>query len=110
MAVSSLWPACAVQSAATGSVGDERDLRTPEIFADAVMAILNAPAEEVNGSLLLDEDFLRKKGVTDFGRYSVVPGATPRRIMPMEFPDLRVKEHDDEGVRADSTKMRAAKL
>jgi NAD(P)-dependent dehydrogenase (short-subunit alcohol dehydrogenase family) len=109
MAVSALWPAVAVKSAATGE-SDDRDLRTPDVFADAVVAMVRAPADEVNGCLELDEDFLRKKGVTDFSRYSVVPGATPRRIMPAELPDLRVKEQDDEGTRMDSTKMRAAKI
>ena len=108
-AVSALWPAVAVKSAAT-KVSDERDLRTPDVFADAVVAMLRAPAGEVNGCLELDEDFLRKTGVSDFSRYSVVPGTTPRRIMPAEMPDLRVKEQDDEGVRMDSTQMRAAKL
>jgi NAD(P)-dependent dehydrogenase (short-subunit alcohol dehydrogenase family) len=109
MAVSALWPAVAVKSAAT-KVSDEKDLRTPDVFADAVVAMLRAPADEVNGCLELDEDFLRKHGVSDFSGYSVVPGTTPRRIMPVELPDLRVKEQDDEGVRMDSTKMRAAKL
>lgn len=60
----------------------------------------------MNGQLELDEDFLRKQvGITDFSKYSVVPGATPRRIMPMELPDLTVKEQDDEGMRVDSSKL-----
>jgi hypothetical protein len=32
------------------------------------------------------------------------------RILPKEFPDLKVKEQDDEGRRVDSTKLRASKL
>jgi hypothetical protein len=48
--------------------------------------------------------------VTDFSKYSVVPGTSPRRIMPAEFPDLSVKEQDDEGKRMDSTKLRETKL
>lgn len=67
--------------------------------------MLQSPAEEVNGLLDLDEDFLRKKGVTDFSKYNVVPGAAPRRIMPAEFPDLTVAEQDDEGRRVDSVKL-----
>jgi hypothetical protein len=61
----------------------------------------------VNGCLELDEDFLRKKGIADFDKYSVVAGATPRRIMPAEFPELTVEEQADEGRRVDSTKTRA---
>jgi hypothetical protein len=73
--------------------------------------MLQAPAKMVNGLLALDEDFLRQHaGVTDFGKYSVVPGTSPRRIMPAKFPDLTVAEQDDEGKRTDSTKLRGAKL
>jgi hypothetical protein len=60
----------------------------------------------VNGELLLDEDFLRIKGVTDFSKYALVPGSTPRRIMPTKLPDLTVAEQDDEGRRMDSTVLR----
>jgi NAD(P)-dependent dehydrogenase (short-subunit alcohol dehydrogenase family) len=109
MAITSIWPAAAIQSAATEKMAkeDASDLRKPTIYSDAILAMLRSEAQEVNGCLELDEDFLRKKGVSDFSKYSVVQGATPRRIMPAEFPDLTVKEQDDEGRRADSTKMRA---
>lgn len=73
--------------------------------------MLRAPVAEVNGLIDTDEDFLRShEGVTDFSKYSVVPGATPRRIMPAKFPDLTVAEQADEGRRTDSTKMRVSKL
>jgi len=108
MAITSIWPAAGIQSAATEKNGaDSKDLRKPTIFSDAILAMLRAPASAVNGGLELDEDFLRKTGVTDFGHYSLIPGTTPRRIMPAEFPDLTVKEQDDEGQRVDSTKLRA---
>lgn len=81
------------------------------IFSDAILGMLNAPAETVNGLVALDEDFLRNHcGVTDFSKYAVVPGSTPRRIMPKELPVLEVAEQDDEGNRMDSTAMRANKL
>ena len=69
--------------------------------------MLKAPTSTLNGCLELDEDFLRKTGVTDFDSYSLVPGTAPRRIMPAKFPSLAVAEQDDEGVRLDSTKLRA---
>lgn len=72
--------------------------------------MLRAPSEEVNGLIGTDEDFLRKCGVTDFSKYSVVPGSTPRRIMPAEFPKLEVAEQDDEGQRVDSSKLTKSKL
>ncbi|KAJ4392029.1 hypothetical protein N0V93_005650 [Gnomoniopsis smithogilvyi] len=116
MAVTSIWPAAAIQSAATEHItrtntSELNDLRRPTIFSDAILAILRAPASVVNGQLLLDEDFLRHHcGVTDFSKYALVPGASPRRIMPVELPDLRVLEQDDEGRRYDSAKAKGAKL
>jgi NAD(P)-dependent dehydrogenase (short-subunit alcohol dehydrogenase family) len=109
MAITSIWPATAIQSAATEKLAkeDASDLRNPTIYSDAILAMLRSPVPEVNGCLELDEDFLRKKGVKDFGKYSLVEGASPRRIMPAEFPDLRVREQDDEGRRVDSTALRA---
>ncbi|KAK3340696.1 hypothetical protein B0H65DRAFT_473220 [Neurospora tetraspora] len=115
MAVSGIWPAVAVESAATAARQREyenpeelrRDLRRATIFADAILGILESPAEKVNGELLLDEDFLREQcGVKDFDKYSVVQGSRPRRIMPRVLPDLRVEEQDDEGARYDSAKER----
>jgi hypothetical protein len=73
--------------------------------------MLRAPAKDVTGQCFLDEDFLRDhEGITDFSKYDLVPGKTPRRIMPASFPTLRVAEQDDEGVRVDSVKRRANKL
>lgn len=125
----------AIQSAATAQFtttdpSQLLDLRKPTIFSDAILAILRAPAPLVNGRLLIDEDFLRSGGhpdggVTDFDKYSVAAPRDagvghrekgesggggrrqPRRIMPLEFPDLSVREQDDEGKRYDSAKARA---
>ncbi|OBR14184.1 Short chain dehydrogenase [Colletotrichum higginsianum IMI 349063] len=112
MAITSIWPAVAIESAATqkfqaADPRESRDLRRPTIFSDAVLAILRAPAAAVNGELLLDEDFLRDHaGVVDFSKYALVPGAQPRRIMPAALPDLTVAEQDDEGKRYDSAKAK----
>lgn len=116
MAVTGIWPASAIESAATAQItardaSEAKDLRKPTIFSDAILAMLNAPTSTVNGLLDLDEDFLRiHLGVEDFSKYSVVEGATPRRIMPKRFPDLRVDEHDDEGKRVESAQLREGKL
>lgn len=114
MAITSIWPAVAIESAATRNVEGEdmQDLRKPTIYSDAILEMLKAEPSEVNGCLELDEDFLRKRGWKDedFEKYNVVPGSTPRRIMPKEFPDLTVAEQDDEGKRVDSLKLRATKI
>lgn len=128
MAITSLWPAAvrklctlelnvtdgyqAIDSAATQNPQTDRSqLRKPAIFSDAILAILHSPAKDVNGHCLLDEDFLREhEGISDFSKYALVEGSTPRRIMPVKFPDLSVEEQDDEGRRMDSTSLRATKL
>lgn len=113
MAITGIWPAVAIESAATqgaveADMDKKSDLRKATVFSDAILAILGSPTAEVNGLLTTDEDFLRDvKGVTDFGKYSLVPGSIPRRIMPNKFPDLTVEEQDDEGVKTDSTILRA---
>ncbi|KAF7347295.1 putative Hydroxysteroid dehydrogenase-like protein 2 [Mycena venus] len=117
MAITSIWPASSIESAATLAANNDpeqrQDLRHPAIFSDAILAMLAAPTATVNGLLDTDEDFLRNHaGVTDFSRYSLVPGTSPRRIMPAAFPSLEVAEQADEGKRMDSTLIprRAAKL
>jgi NAD(P)-dependent dehydrogenase (short-subunit alcohol dehydrogenase family) len=112
MAITGIWPAVAIESAATtqaisADVHAKTDLRHATVFADAIVGMLHAAPARVNGQLYTDEDFLRNvQGVTDFAKYSLVPGSTPRRIMPARFPDLTVDEQDDEGVRTDSTVLR----
>jgi citronellol/citronellal dehydrogenase len=49
--------------------------RKPEVVADAAHAILVRDAKKTTGNFFIDEDLLRSEGVTDFGKYSVVPGA-----------------------------------
>lgn len=114
MAITSIWPAVAIESAATQNIEgeDRKDLRKPTIYSDAILEMLKAEPREVNGCLELDEDFLRKRGWKneDFEKYNVIPGSKPRRIMPKELPDLTVAEQDDEGKRVDSTKLRATKI
>ena len=61
----------------------------------------------MTGRTVLDEDFLRERGVTDFRKYALVPGTEPRRIMPAEMPSLLVREQADEGRRVDSVKRKA---
>ncbi|KAK2589489.1 hypothetical protein QQS21_012838 [Conoideocrella luteorostrata] len=112
MAITSIWPAVAIESAATAkftthSPDEQKDLRRATIFSDAILGILQSPAAKVNGELFLDEDFLREHcHVTDFSKYSVVPGSSPRRIMPAQLPDLTVAEQDDEGKRIDLAKSK----
>jgi NAD(P)-dependent dehydrogenase (short-subunit alcohol dehydrogenase family) len=114
--VCSIWPATGIVSAATEFTrpGSKVELRKPDIFGDAILAILQEQdVTKFSGKALLDEDYLRElKGVTDFDGYAVTPGAKVRRIMPIKLPRLEVEEEDDEGERINSVQLmkRGAKL
>lgn len=73
IAVNSLWPLTAIDTAAVRNVlgGDTlaRMSRSPEIVADAAHAILVMPSTECTGNFFIDEVVLREKGITDFSAY-----------------------------------------
>ncbi len=77
IAVNALWPRTVIATAALNLLGGEataRHGRTPEIVADAAVAILRRPARSCTGNFFLDEDVLRAEGVADLARYAVAPG------------------------------------
>lgn len=82
IAVNSLWPVTIVESQASINWGmGSRDLwRKPDILVDCVLRLVQKEPTQVTGRALLDEDFLREEGVTDFGGYSCVPGTHPPRL------------------------------
>jgi citronellol/citronellal dehydrogenase len=79
IAVNALWPRTVIATSAVKNVlggdGVIQGARTAEIMADAAHAILTKPSREVTGNFFIDEEVLRKEGVTDLERYQVVPGA-----------------------------------
>ena len=84
VAANALWPATLLESQATirWGLGDRSMWRKPEIVADAVVALFAKEPRTVTGQALIDEDFLRAEGVTDFARYRCDPGhrAAPGRV------------------------------
>jgi citronellol/citronellal dehydrogenase len=82
IAVTSLWPATIIESQASinWKLGDRSLWRKPQIITDCVLRIVTRPAAELSGQALIDEDFLRSQGVTDFSQYACVPGTEPPRI------------------------------
>jgi citronellol/citronellal dehydrogenase len=79
IAVNSLWPVTAIDTAAvrTYGVGTEEQWRRPEIMADATLELVSRPPSECTGKALSDEEILRAAGVSDFTKYAVVPGTEP---------------------------------
>ncbi len=78
-----LWPATAIETAATINygLGGPEQWRMPAIVADALLAALAAPLEAVQGRCLVDEEILATVGVKDFSPYLCVPGGKPLRIV-----------------------------
>jgi citronellol/citronellal dehydrogenase len=82
VAANSLWPATMLESQATirWNLGDKTMWRTPEIVADAMTRIFAKEPRAFSGHTLIDEDFLRAEGVTDFARYRCDPNVEPPRV------------------------------
>lgn len=82
VACNALWPATMIESQATinHNLGGPAMWRKPAILADATIALLAKPPAELTGQALIDEDFLRDEGVTDFVKYRCDPASEPPRI------------------------------
>ncbi len=78
-----LWPSTAIESQATinHGLGEPKDWRKADILADATLALLKAPLQQVQGRCLIDEQALALVGVDDFAAYNCVEGAEPIRIV-----------------------------
>ena len=77
--VNALWPRTTIATAAVRNLlgGDAmvNTSRTPEIMADAAWAVLTRDAKTTGGNFFVDDAVMLEEGVSDLGRYSVVPGA-----------------------------------
>jgi len=82
VAVNSLWPVTIIESQASinWGLGTRALWRKPDILVDCVLRIVQKEPKELTGRALLDEDFLRAEGVTDFSSYACVPDSQPLRI------------------------------
>ena len=82
VACNALWPATLIESSATINfgLGDAKAWRRPEILADAALAIFAKEPSSFTGHALIDEDFLRSEGETDFEKYRCDPDHEPPRV------------------------------
>ena len=85
IAANTLWPKTTIATAAVQNLlgGDAliNMSRTTDIVADAAYEILSKPAATATGNNYIDEEVLKESGISDFEKYSVVPGA-------QLYPDL----------------------
>lgn len=82
IAINALWPATIIESQASinHALGSREMWRKPDILVDCVLRLAQKDPAEITGQALLDEDFLRAEGVTDFSGYACVPGTQPPRL------------------------------
>ena len=82
VAVNSLWPVTIIESQASinHALGTPEMWRKPDILVECVLRLVRKSPAELTGRALLDEDFLRSEGVTDFSGYACVPGTQPPRL------------------------------
>ncbi len=86
--INALWPVTAIESQATINfqLGGPAMWRKAEIIADASLAIVSEAPGKLTGQAILDEDFLRERGVTDFTQYRCDPANEPPRLMARDLP------------------------
>ncbi len=92
ISVNALWPRTVIATSAISFGGQQaiNGARTPAIMADAALEILNSTDRKVTGQLIIDEEFLREQGVTDFDQYR----ANPEKLNAPLMPDLFVQDED----------------
>jgi citronellol/citronellal dehydrogenase len=79
IASNALWPRTIIDTAAVRNLLGGQMManmsRTPQILADAAYFILSKAPAECTGHCFIDEQVLASEGITDLGKYSVIPGA-----------------------------------
>jgi len=82
VAANALWPVTMIESLATinWGLGDRTLWRKPDILADAALRIFAKEPRSFTGHALLDENFLREEGVTDFTGYRCDPAHEPPHV------------------------------
>lgn len=77
IAANALWPKTTIATAAVQNLlgGDAliQMSRTPEIVADAAFYILKQSSTECTGNFFIDEEVLKKEGISDLEKYAVNP-------------------------------------
>lgn len=83
ISANTIWPATAIESDATKvmKLGTERDWRKPDIIADCIKYILNEDKNTFTGNQLIDEIYLKSKGVNDLSNYRCIKDHEPEKLI-----------------------------
>lgn len=96
IAVNALWPRTAVYTSAFEMLaGDDsfKFSRKVDIMADAAYEILTQDSRLYSGQFLIDEDVVRKAGVTDIVQYACVPENAGNLAADVFIDDVQFKRH-----------------
>lgn len=77
-----IWPKTAIETDAVikNMLGTQRDWRKPDIISDAILYMLNEDEKKFTGNQLIDEDYLKTKGIINFSKYNCVKHSKPRDL------------------------------
>jgi len=97
VACNALWPATIIESAATLNfgIGERSLLRKADILADCCLMIVNENPNEFTGNALIDEDYMKTRGITDFAKYRCDPDSEPPRISGEDWQAFEVGRATD---------------
>jgi len=82
VAANTLWPMTPIESYAliNNKLGNRKQWRKPEIISDSIMNILQEDPKTFTGNCLIDEIYLKTKGVNNFDNYRCVPDHEPLKL------------------------------
>lgn len=85
VACNALWPATMVESYATINfqLGTPELWRKATILSDACLMIAQEDPRTFTGQALVDEDYMRTRGITDFTHYRCDPNVEPPRLVAL---------------------------
>ena len=80
--VNTIWPDTPIESYAVinNKLGDKSMWRTTDITLDCVLEIIKENPKVFTGNQLIDETYLRSKGINDFSKYQCVAGSEPPKL------------------------------
>mmetsp|Transcript_15265 Transcript_15265/g.24804 ORF Transcript_15265/g.24804 Transcript_15265/m.24804 type:complete len:295 (+) Transcript_15265:1898-2782(+) len=86
IAANALWPRTVVESLASENfeMGTRDVWRKATILTDSVLGILTEDRNTFTGNMLIDEEYLRSRGVTDFKKYRCNPDVEPPSMEDLE--------------------------
>lgn len=82
ISVNTIWPMTPIESYAVknNNLGDKKMWRKTDIIVDSVLEILKEEPNVFTGNQLIDEDYLRSKGINNFHKYQCVSGFEPPKL------------------------------